>query len=168
MHLSFSSHPSYILPQPAISAVSKKLLVGGISAAVRLFASDYCIIKPSPKTVEALRLKHPAGPADIRQVPIPDILYKRDVSNTDIINAHKTSTEQCRRYSTWSSEGSHFIIYCRGLAPSNQSVGFHWYPRDQRQSTNLASGSAAGAKLLLTLSANFLNLAYSIKSMIPF
>ena len=41
------------------------------------------------------------------------------------------------------------------------------YARNCLQS-NLASESAAGARLLLTLSANLLNLAHSAKSMIPF
>ena len=70
-------------------AVDNKLLVGYVYAAVTLIASDDCIVKPSPETVEALCLKHPAAPADIRQVPNSDIPYELDVSDTDIVEALK-------------------------------------------------------------------------------
>ena len=83
-------HVNVSKPVDLRKALNNKLPVGEVSAAVRLVASDDSIIKPSPEIVEALCLKHPMAPADIRQVPIPDIPYERDVSDTEIIEAPKT------------------------------------------------------------------------------
>ena len=85
VHLTPSIHDHHMNVSKSVDlrkAINNKLLVGDVSAAVRLIASDDSIIEQSPETVEALCLKHPAAPANIRQVPIPDIPYERDVSDT--------------------------------------------------------------------------------------
>ena len=71
-------------------AVDNKLLVDDVAAAVRLIMSVNSTIKLSPETIEALCPKHHAVSADIRQVPIPDIPYERDVSGTEINETQKT------------------------------------------------------------------------------
>ena len=67
VHLAHGHHLNSSKPINLRKAIDNKLLVGYVSAAVRLIAFNNSIIKLSPETVKAFCLKHPMVPADTHQ-----------------------------------------------------------------------------------------------------
>ena len=53
--------------------VNSKLLVGDVTAAVRIIASDDSVITPAALVVTAQRIKHPPSPLDLRPPPIEPV-----------------------------------------------------------------------------------------------
>ena len=60
--------------------VNSKLLVGDVTAAVRIIAFDDNVITPTSQVVAAVRLKHPPSPLDLRPSPAEPIFQTSSVS----------------------------------------------------------------------------------------
>ena len=69
--------------------VDFKLLVGDVTAAVRIIASDDSVITPTSEVVTALRLKHPPSPLDIRPPPTEPVSEMSSVSEEEVMVALK-------------------------------------------------------------------------------
>ena len=67
--------------------VNSKLLVGDVTAAVRIIASDDSVIIPTSDVVSALRLKHPPSPLDLRPPPTETASYTSSVSEEEVMVA---------------------------------------------------------------------------------
>ena len=92
VHLTLCTHDHHMNVSKTVDlrkAINNKLLVSDVSSAVTLIATGD-IAKPSPDTVETVRLKHLEPPADIHQITTPDTLYEREVSDTEIIEVNLT------------------------------------------------------------------------------
>ena len=81
-------------PPPCATDFSKmvksKLLVGDVTAAVRIIASDDSVITPTSEVVTALRLIHPASPLDLRLPPTEPASQTSSVSEEEVMVALKT------------------------------------------------------------------------------
>ena len=69
--------------------VNSKLLVGNMTAAVRIIASDYSVITPTAHVVTALRLKQPPSLLDLRPSPSEPVSQTLSVSEEDVTVALK-------------------------------------------------------------------------------
>ena len=65
--------------------VNSKLLVGDITTAVRIIASDDSVITPTSEVVTALRLKHPPAPLDLRPPPTEPVTKTSYVSEEEVM-----------------------------------------------------------------------------------
>ena len=76
-------------PPPCVTdfrkMVNSKLLVGDVTAAVRIIASDDSVITPTSEFVTALRLKHPPTPLDLRPPPTESVCQTSSVSEQEIM-----------------------------------------------------------------------------------
>ena len=70
--------------------VNSKLLVGDVTAAVRIIASDDSVITPTSEVVTALRLKHPPSPLDLRPPPTEPVTKTSYVSEEEVMVALKS------------------------------------------------------------------------------
>ena len=70
--------------------VNSKLLVGDVTAAVRIIASDDSVITPTSEVVTALRLKHPPAPLDLRPPPTEPVTKTSSVSEEEVMVALKS------------------------------------------------------------------------------
>ena len=66
--------------------VNSKRLVGDVTFAVRIIASDDCVITPTSEVVTALRLKHPLSPLDLR-LPPTEPVSQTSVSEKEVMVA---------------------------------------------------------------------------------
>ena len=69
---------------------SSKFLVGDVTAAVRIIASDDSVITPTSEVVTALRLKHPPSPHDLRPPPTEPVTKTSSVSEEEVMVALKS------------------------------------------------------------------------------
>ena len=69
--------------------VNSKFLVGDLTAAVRIIASDDSVITPTAEVVNALRLRHPPSPLDLRPPLIEPVSQTLSVSEVEIMVALK-------------------------------------------------------------------------------
>ena len=65
--------------------VNSKLLVGDVTAAVRIIASDDSLITPTSEVVTALRLKHPPSPLSLRHPPTEPVSQALSVSEEEVM-----------------------------------------------------------------------------------
>ena len=65
--------------------VNSNLLVGDVTAAVRIIASDDSVITPTSEVVTALRLKHPPTPLDLRPPPTEPVSQISSVSEEEVM-----------------------------------------------------------------------------------
>ena len=70
--------------------VNSKLLVGDVTAAVRIIASDDSVITPTSDVVTALRLIHHPTPIDLRQQPTEPVCQTSSVSEEEVMVALKS------------------------------------------------------------------------------
>ena len=70
--------------------VNSKLLVGDVTAAVRIIASDHSVITPTSEVVTALRLKHPPSPLDLCPPPTEPVTKTSYVSEEGVMVALKS------------------------------------------------------------------------------
>ena len=70
--------------------VNSKLLVGDVTAAVRIIASDDSVITPTSQVVTALRLTHPPSPLDLRPPPTEPVSQTSSVSEEEVMVAMKS------------------------------------------------------------------------------
>ena len=70
--------------------VNSKLLVGDVTAAVRIIASSDSVITPTSEVKTALRLKHPPSPLVLRPPPTEPVSQTSSVSEEEIMVAHKS------------------------------------------------------------------------------
>ena len=70
--------------------VNSKLLVGDVTAAVRIIASDDSVITPTSEVVTALRLNHPPAPLDLRPPPTEPVTKTSSVSEEEVMVALKS------------------------------------------------------------------------------
>ena len=70
--------------------VNSKLLVGDVTAAVRIIASDDSVITPTSVVETALRLKHPPSPLDLRPPPTEPVSQTSSVSEDEVMVALKS------------------------------------------------------------------------------
>ena len=70
--------------------VNSKLLVGDVTAAVRIIASDKSVITPTPEAMTALRLKHPLYPLDLHPPPTEPVSQTSSVSEEEVMVALKS------------------------------------------------------------------------------
>ena len=63
--------------------VNSKLLVGDVTAVIRIIASDDSVITPTVEVVTALRLKHPPSPLDLRPPPTERASHTSSVSEEE-------------------------------------------------------------------------------------
>ena len=70
--------------------VNSKLLVGDVTTAVIIIASDDSVITPTSEVVIALRLKHPPSPLDLRPPPTEPISQTSSVSEEEVMVALKS------------------------------------------------------------------------------
>ena len=64
---------------------NSKLLVGDVTAAVRIIASDDSVITPTSEVVTALRLKHPPSPLDLSPPPTEPVSQTSSVSEEEVM-----------------------------------------------------------------------------------
>ena len=80
-------------PPPCATDIRKmvncKLLVGDVTADVRIIASDYSVITPTSEVVTALRLKHPLSPLDLHPPPTEPVSQTLSVSEEEVMVALK-------------------------------------------------------------------------------
>ena len=69
---------------------NSKLLVGDMTAAVRIIASDDSVITPTSDVVAALRLKHPSSPLDLRSQPTEPVSQTSSVYEEKVMVAQKS------------------------------------------------------------------------------
>ena len=65
--------------------VNSKLLVGDVTAAVRIIASDDSVITLTSDVVTELRLKHPPSPLDLRPPPTEPASQTSSVSEEEVM-----------------------------------------------------------------------------------
>ena len=65
--------------------VNFKLLVGDVTAAVRLIASDDSVITPTSQVVLALRQKHTSSPLDLRPPPTELVSQTLSISEEEVM-----------------------------------------------------------------------------------
>ena len=65
--------------------VNSKLLVGDVTAAVIIIASDDSVITPTSEVVTALRLKHPPSPLDLHPPPTEPVTQTSSVSEEEVM-----------------------------------------------------------------------------------
>ena len=70
--------------------VNSKLLVGNVTAAVRIIASDDSVITPTSEVVTALRLKHPPTPLDLRPPPTESVSEMSSVPEEEVMVSLKS------------------------------------------------------------------------------
>ena len=70
--------------------VNSKLLVGDVTTAVRIIASDDSVITPTSEVVTALRLMHPMSPLDLSQPPTEPVSQTSSVSEEEVMVALKS------------------------------------------------------------------------------
>ena len=70
--------------------VKSKLLVGDVTAAVRIISSDDFVITPTSEVMIALRLKNPPSPLDLRPPPTEPVSYTSSVSEEEVMVALKS------------------------------------------------------------------------------
>ena len=70
--------------------VNSKLLVGDVTDAVRIIASDDSVITPTSEVVTALRLKHQPSPLNLRPPPTKSLCQTSSVSEEEVIVAMKS------------------------------------------------------------------------------
>ena len=70
--------------------VNSKLLVGDVTAAVRIIASDNSVITPTSEVVTALRLRHHPSPLDLRPPPTEPVTQTSSVSVEEVLVALKS------------------------------------------------------------------------------
>ena len=70
--------------------VNSILLVGDVTAAVRIIASDDSVITPISEVVTALRLKHPPSPLDLRPPPTEPVSQTSSVSDEEVMVSLKS------------------------------------------------------------------------------
>ena len=68
---------------------NSKLLVGDVSAAVRITTSDDSVIAPTAEVVTALRLTQPPSSLDLRQTPTEPVSHMLFVSEEEVMGAMK-------------------------------------------------------------------------------
>ena len=69
--------------------VNSKLLVGDVTAAVRMIASDDSVITPTAEVVAAMRLKHHPSPHDLRPSPPEPVSHALSFSEDEVMVAMK-------------------------------------------------------------------------------
>ena len=69
---------------------NSKLLVGDVTAAVRIIASDDSVITLTSDVVTELRLKHPPSPLDLRPPPTEPVSQTLSVSKEEVMFALKS------------------------------------------------------------------------------
>ena len=70
--------------------VNSKLLVGDVTAAVRIIASDDSVITPTSEFVTALRLKQPPSPLDLRPLQTEPVSQASSDSEEEVVVALKS------------------------------------------------------------------------------
>ena len=70
--------------------VNFKFLVGDVTAAVRIIASDDSVITPTSEVVSALRLKHHPSSLDLRPPPTEPVSQTPSVSEEEVMVARKS------------------------------------------------------------------------------
>ena len=60
-----------LLYKQKLQQFNSKLMLGDVTAAVRVVASDDSVLEVTPEVLSALRLKHPAAPLDVENIVIP-------------------------------------------------------------------------------------------------
>ena len=70
--------------------LNSKLLVGDVTAAVRIIASDDSVITPTSEVVTALRLKHLPSSLDLRPPPTEPVTQTSSVSEEEVMAALKS------------------------------------------------------------------------------
>ena len=70
--------------------VNSKHLVGDVTSAVRIIASDDSVITPTSEVVTALRLKHHPFPLDLRPPPTEPVSQTSSVSVEEVMVALKS------------------------------------------------------------------------------
>ena len=70
--------------------VNSKLLVGDVTAVVKILASDNSVITSTSEVVTALRLKHPSSPLDLRLPPTEPVSQTSSVSEEEVMVALKS------------------------------------------------------------------------------
>ena len=70
--------------------VNSKFLVGDVTAAVRIIASDDSMNSPISDVVTELRLKHPLSPHDLRPPPSEPVFKTSSISEEEVIVALKS------------------------------------------------------------------------------
>ena len=67
--------------------VNSNLLVGDVTAAVRIIASDDSVITPTSEVVTVLRLKHPPTPLYLHPPPTEPVCQTSSVSEEEVMVA---------------------------------------------------------------------------------
>ena len=70
--------------------VNSKHLVGGVTAAVTIIASDDSVTTPTSEVVTALKLKHPPSPLDLRPPSTESVSQTPSVSEEEVMVALKS------------------------------------------------------------------------------